>query len=167
HDLRNVTDEDIERENKIFRVAGLPEVAVDSGFDLDARPGVNVDAVGDHGSDGAEGVEAFAAHPLRLFALQIAGGEIIYAGVAEDVGAYVIARGEPVAAAGDHDSQFALIVGVRGSLGPKNRSARRQQGRGRFEKQQRLLRNFVAKFGGVLAIVAADADDLRGAYRRQ
>src|ERR1019366_6518754 len=108
-------------------VAGLAEVAVDSGFDLDARP--RIEAVGDQGSDGAEGFEAFAAHPLRFFALQIAGGEIIYAGVAEDVGAYVIARGEPVAAAGDHDSQFALVIGVRGSLGPKNRSARRRLGR--------------------------------------
>src|ERR1019366_7379902 len=59
------------------------------------------------------------------------GGEIIDAGVAEDVGTYVVAVGEPVAASGDHHAQFALVVGALGNFGPKNGSTWRQQGRGR------------------------------------
>jgi len=117
---------------KILCIAGLPHIAIHAGFDLDAGPGI--EAVGDHGSDGAEGIEAFGAGPLTVFVLQIAGGEIIYAGVAENVGAYVIALGEKVAAPGDHDAQFTFVVSALGNLWPKNRSTRRQQGRWRLEK---------------------------------
>src|SRR5258708_23991985 len=106
HDLRNVTDHYVERENKILRVAGLPHIAIHPGFDLDAGPGI--EAVGDDGSDRAEGIAAFGAGPLTVFVLQIAGGEIIYAGVAEDVVAYVIALGEKVAAPGAHAAAFTF-----------------------------------------------------------
>jgi len=104
HDLRDVTNEDVERENKISRVAGLAHLAIDAGFDLDAGPGVNINAVGDQRSNRAEGIETFAANPLRFFFLQIAGGEIIDAGVAKNVGANVITVGKTMAAARDYYS---------------------------------------------------------------
>ena len=52
-------------------------------------------------------------------------------------------------------------------LGPADLSARRQQRRRRLEEDQRLGGNFIAQFGGVLAIVAADANDLRRINRRE
>src|SRR5260370_23586904 len=112
--------------------AGLPDLAIHSRSDLDAGRGV--EAVGDQRADRAEGIEAFGAGPLAVFVLQIASGEIIHAGVAEDVGAYVFALGEPVAPPGDHDAQFPLVVGARGNFWSKNRATRRQQGGWRLEK---------------------------------
>ena len=99
--------------------------------------------------------------------MQVAGGEIVDAGVAENVGANVVALGELAAAAGDDDSQFALVIGAFGNLGAKNGCAGRQQGRRRLEKYERLQRNVVAEFGGMFAIVAADADNFRRLDRRQ
>src|SRR5258708_9322696 len=84
HDLRNVTDHYVERENKILRVAGLPHIAIHPGFDLNAGPGIA--AVGNDGSDRAEGVEALGAGPLTVFLLQIPAVAIIAARVPENRG---------------------------------------------------------------------------------
>src|ERR1035441_8840967 len=110
HDPRNVTDDDVERENKIPGIARLPHVAVNPGFDLDARPGV--EAIGDQWTDRAESIEAFGAGPLAVFVLQTACGEIIDASVAEDVGAYVIAIVEAVAAPRDYRAPGSYAAGA-------------------------------------------------------
>ena len=165
HDPRNVTDDDIERENKIPGIARLPHVAVHRGLDLAARP--RIKAVGDQWTDRTESIEAFGAGPLAVFVLQIAGGEIVDAGVAEDVRVYVIAIVEAVAAPRDYHAQFPFIVGARGDLGPKNCSARPQKGRWRLKKKQRFLRNLMAEFSRMFTIVAAHADNLRRLHRRQ
>src|SRR5271154_3432026 len=122
HDLRDVTDDNIKRENKIPRVAGLPHFAIDAGFDLNASPRIDVNVVGDHRTNWAECVETFGTRPLTVFLLQIAGGEVIHAGVAENVGTNVVAVGELAAAAPDHDSEFTFVVGALGISWPENRS---------------------------------------------
>src|SRR5438132_766431 len=46
---------------------------------------------------------------------------------------------------------------------PDDRSLVRQQRGGRFQKDDRLGRRFVAELLGVLGVISADGDDLRGA----
>ncbi len=110
---------------KSLVLPGLAHLTIHSCLHLDARPGVNINAVGDDGADRAESVEAFGASPLAVFVLEVARGEVVDAGVAENVGTNVFTIGEPMAATGDHDTQFALVVGASGNFGAQNRSPRR------------------------------------------
>ncbi len=69
-----------------------------------------IDLVGDDGADGAEGVEAFAAGPLAVGLLDVAGGDVVDDDVAANVGADVFVGAELAAAAADDDAEFALVV---------------------------------------------------------
>jgi hypothetical protein len=46
-----------------------------------------------------------------------------------------------------------------GGFGELDGLAVRDYRRGRLEEEERFLRHWVAEFGGVLAVVTADADD--------
>ena len=62
-----------------------------------------------------------------------------------------------------HDGDFAFIVGPFGKTRAANRSSRLNQRSGGLKEKQRLGRNFIAEFIGMLAIVAPDTHNLRRA----
>jgi hypothetical protein len=75
-------------EDEVGGAALLLDDAVEAGGEgYGAVEGV--DLVGDYGPGGAEGVEAFAAGPLAVGLLEVAGGDVVDDGVAADVGADV------------------------------------------------------------------------------
>ena len=145
--------------------AVLAKLAIDAG--LDGEAGFEVEFVADDGADGAEGVEALGAGPLAVFLLQVAGGDVVGQGVAADGRAPVRLVVEIADAAADDQRQFAFEV----DAAPRRRACgrcRRERAATRgLEEEQRLGGKFVAQFLDVVAIVAADADDLRGRDRRR
>ncbi len=125
-------------------------------------PAYGIDLVGDDGADGAEGVEALAAGPLAVGLLDVAGGDVVDADESANVGADVLIRADLVAAAADDDAELALEVYAFGERRHADRAPGSEERRWRFEEEQRLFGDFIAEFGGVFAVVAAHAKDLRG-----
>ena len=82
HDRGDAGDQVLDREDEALGVAGLAPLAVDPGLDLD---GVGIDVGGDAGPDGTEGVEGLGPGRLAVAPLDVAGGDVVEAGVAEDV----------------------------------------------------------------------------------
>ena len=70
--------------------AGLAEFVVDAGFDDDVR---GVEFGFDVRADGAKSVEAFGAGELDVGFLEVARGDVVGAGVAEDVGERIFGVG--------------------------------------------------------------------------
>jgi hypothetical protein len=64
-----------------------------------------------------------------------------------------------MAAAGNDYRQLSFVVRAFGNLWPQNGATVGQQGAGRLEEKQGLDGNLVVEFGGVLAVIASDADD--------
>src|SRR5579862_1107969 len=160
-----MADDYIEREEKIPRVAILFDLAIHTSLHADACPWV--DLVRHNRPDRTESVKAFGAGPLSIFVLEIAGSDVVYAGVAEDVLANVGIGCGLVASLADHHSEFAFIVDALRNLRTPYCASRRQQGRSGLQKNQGLGGNIVAKFCRVLAVVPPDAHDLRRTHRRQ
>src|SRR5882672_12783180 len=67
HDLRDVANDGVEREDEIPGVAALADRSVDPGFHANSRPGI--DFVGNQRSHGTEGVKPLGASPLAVFVL--------------------------------------------------------------------------------------------------
>src|SRR5690348_9926767 len=161
HNLGNEADYNIEGKDEIAGGALLAHLSVDACLHVHARPGVNF--VADDGADGTEGVEALGASPLAILVLQVAGSDVVEAGVAEDIRPHVITLGEMAAAAADDDGELAFVVhALRERGGPANFACGMEQGRVGLEKDQRLGGNGVAQFLGVLDVIAAHAHNLRG-----
>src|SRR5207302_2023669 len=72
----------------------------------DGRAARGVDLVRDDGADRAEGVEALAAGPLAVRLLYVAGGDVVNADVAPNVGPNIFVGAYFVAAASDDNSEF-------------------------------------------------------------
>ena len=125
HDLGDIADDGVEREDEIPRVALLPDRAVDSGLYRKPRPGI--DFVRDQRADRAKSVETLGAGELAVFLLQVARSHVVHAGIAKNVGTNIFVRRQLVARSGDHHSEFAFVVDALGDLRPANRSARGQQ----------------------------------------
>src|SRR6266436_2663560 len=153
-----MSDYDIQGKNKIYRGAVLPDLAVDASLHSDAVPGVNF--IADHGANRAERVETLGPGPLAVFFLQVTGGDIIDAGVAEYVGTNILVSADLVTGLGQHDAEFAFMVHAVGDFRPANLPSRRQQSRWRFQEDQWLNWDIVAEFRRMLTIVAAHANDL-------
>ena len=60
----------------------LAGLAINQSFNFYA--GVWINFIADDGADRAKGIEALGARPLAIFFLQVAGGDVVDAGVAED-----------------------------------------------------------------------------------
>ena len=112
-----------------------------------------------HGPSGRRGVEALGPGPLQVRLLDVAGGEVVAAGVAEDdvIDALL---GDVLADPADDDAELGLEGDVLGELRQDDRIVGPDHGGVGLEEQQRLRRDLVAEFPGVLREVAADADDL-------
>src|SRR5439155_19071747 len=110
----------------------------------------NMFAADDPGADRTERVESFAAGPLSVFALQIAGGYVVHAGVAENIVLRLPGQDVPGGPRADDDSQLALIVDVFGDRRIHDRVARGDQRGGWLEEDERLGRDFIAQLLSVV-----------------
>src|SRR5271168_2340883 len=102
-----------QRGNGEDEVAGrslLLDDAVEAGDHGDRSAADGVNFVRDDGADGAEGVEALAARPLAVGLLDVAGGDVVDADVAANVGADVLVGADLAATAGDDDAEFSLVI---------------------------------------------------------
>jgi hypothetical protein len=117
-----------------------------------------------HGAERAERVEALGLAPLAAaeIALPVAGGDIVGAGVAEDVVEGVGAR-DVLAALADDDGELALVVDLRagelareldGVAGVLNRGGVLDEEDGALGRRQVAL-------GGVAFVIEPDAGEVR------
>ncbi len=151
-------------EDEVGGGAVLLDDAVEAGGYGDGGSGDGVDLVwtlyGDDGADGAEGVEALAAGPLAVALLEVAGGDVVDADVAADEGADVLGGAQVAAAAADDDAELALVVDAAGEGGHADDAVGSEEGGWGLEEEEGLFGDLVAELGGVVAVVAADAEDL-------
>jgi len=122
--LRDVTDDDIEREDEITRVPLLPHPTIDPRFHADAGPRINF--IRYQRTHRAEGVKTLGSSPLAVFVLQVTGGDVVHAGIAKYVIPNVFLRRGLVASLAHDDAQFALIIHALRNLGPQHRPTGRQ-----------------------------------------
>src|SRR5713101_9627080 len=83
HHLGNMTDDDVEREDKISRVVLLTHGSVHPGLYSNPCPGI--DFVGHQRTYRTKGVETLGASELHILGLQIARGYVVDASVAENI----------------------------------------------------------------------------------
>src|SRR5882672_1168733 len=103
-----MADHYVEREDEVACIAVLADVIVYAHAHGNTLPRINF--VRDQRAYGTECVEAFGAAPLAVFGLEIAGGHVVHAGVAENVLPHVfICRGMMASFSNDH-AEFALMV---------------------------------------------------------
>ncbi len=108
HVLGNGGDQLVRREEHVGDRIVLPLLAVQDGPDRQLH---RIDAGRDHGTEHAEGVEALGARPLLerlVLAQEIDGGDVVHAGVAEDVVAG-LGFGDVEAFLADDDAEFAFV----------------------------------------------------------
>src|SRR4029077_5370762 len=108
HDLANMTDNHVERENEIPRVVLLTHDSVDSGFHPNPRP--RIDFVCPQRAYRTERVEALGASELDILVLQIARGHVVNAGVAENIGTNILIGCQLVAFFSDDNAELAFVV---------------------------------------------------------
>ena len=113
---------------------------------------------------GAEGVERLALEPLIVALLEIARGHVIDHGVAEDVFEGFVERDVPPAGA-DHHRQLDLVVELLGHRVVDHVVARPDHRRAGLGEVDGVLRHGGAALGGVVGVVAAEAEDVPGGRR--
>ncbi|GAA3295706.1 hypothetical protein GCM10020295_23540 [Streptomyces cinereospinus] len=118
------------------------------------------------GPERAGGVEALGPGPLLLAPLDVAGGDVVGAGVAEDDVLDPLA-GDLTAHPADHDGQLGLVVEFLGEGGVLDLVAVADHRGGRLEEGERGVGGLVAQLTRVFGVVAAEGDDLVGQDRRQ
>ena len=118
------------------------------------------------GPRGQKRVEALAARELHVLLLQIARGDVVGAGEAEDDAAPVVAA-DVARGLADDDGQLPFEIDALRLRRADDRAVRSEHGGRRFQKNDRLGRRFVAELLRVLGVVAADGDDLRRRHRRE
>ena len=111
-------------------------------------------------TDRTKSVEAFAAGKLHVALLQIARGDVVEAGVAEEISKRIVGVAQMRAAAANNEGEFAFVLYLLGKLRQHHGFFRAHDRRGWLEKNQGLLGNFVAEFGGVRGVIAAHANNL-------
>src|ERR1700739_4024890 len=116
--------------------AGLAERGVDASFHeniagIEIRFNVR--------TNGAESVEAFAARELYVALLDVAGGDVVQAGVAKNVGQGIIRIAQMRAAAADDDGEFAFVLDALGIGGEDDGFTGADERRRRLEKHERLF----------------------------
>src|SRR5271157_375129 len=157
HHARNPADQEgygIDHEGGVARLAAF---AIDVGLDQDVA---RIELRFDMRSGGAKRVKALGASELHIALLEIARGNIVHAGVAQDVGKWIVIIAEMRALLADHDAQLAFVLDAIGVARQDDGLLRADYGRGGFQKDERLFGNFIAKFGGVRSVVTSNADNL-------
>src|SRR5580698_7039218 len=141
HHLRDEADYNINGKDHFRRVSRLFPDSIHVGFDGDAG---GIELRFDDRAEGAERVEAFAARELHVEFLQVAGGYVVEAGVAEDVGADAFDVFQVMAAAGDDDGQLAFMVDALRDARVDDRFFGSDDRRWGFKKNERLGGRVVA-----------------------
>ena len=150
------SDEKFARIGHERSAAGLAQRAIDVGFDEHVR-GIKIGL--DMWPDGTKRVEAFGPRELHIGLLQVARGNVIHAGIPEDIFESVVGVGQMRTAAPDHNSKLRFMFDALRVDGQHNRFARTDDRRRRLEEDHRVFREFVAEFGGVCRLVPADTDN--------
>ena len=113
------------------------------------------------GTAGCEGIEGLAQQPLAggFAQLPVAGGDIIAAGVAGHQREGLVGGDLLALPADDHD-QFGFVVDLPTDLRQHDRLPGRGEGRGELVEDHGLGGDRHLRFGGVIGVVQADANDL-------
>jgi hypothetical protein len=144
-------------------VPALALGAVDAGDHLQVR---EVGAHPDRRPERAEGVEPLGAGETAVLLLEVAGGDVVGAGDAEDGVARLRRRG-PGQAVAQHHGDLPLVLHLPALRRQHDRHVGADQRRGGLEEEERLLGHGVAELFGMLGVVAADRHDLARAHRQQ
>src|SRR5690242_8527173 len=164
HHATGISDQRRRVVQQLRRPGPLADLAVDRGDQLQVG-GVGVGL--DPRPQRAERVEAFCPRPLAVPLLQVARGDIVGAGIAEDH-AGRLARRHVAAQPADDEGELALEVDalahrdrvLDGVTGPAD------GGRG-LQEQNGLRGGLPAHLAGVVGIIPAYRDHLAGQDRRQ
>ena len=132
----------------------FPEVAGDQGIG-----GVKLGV--DPGTHRAKGIEALAARPGAVGALQVAGGDVIGDGVAEGM-RQGVAGLDPAPALADHQGELGFMLHLARLGRQADWVAGTHQAGVRLEEDHRHRADLVVEFLGVGGVVAPNADDLPG-----
>src|ERR1041385_5774609 len=146
HDRGDELDEDAAVEDHLRGVAVLLRGAVHARGDGEAR---RVELGLDARPDRAKRIEALAARELDVLLLQVARGDVVAAGEAEDDVAPRIAR-DVLRLPAEDENELALVVDALRLRRPDDGPVRRQQRARRPEKNERRPGGPVARvFGGL------------------
>ncbi len=130
-------------------------------FDLDVELVRVWNGIGSHdpGTHRGERVKSFSHQPLRCRALVIAGGHVINDGVAEDMIRPAF-RSDVAAAAANHESEFGLVIGSFRDLWKNDVRSGPDDGGWELVEDGRNFWNLCSGFGGVIAIIQTNTDQL-------
>lgn len=106
-----------------------------------------------------ECIEGLAHQPLRGSALVIAGADVVDDGVAEDV-LRPVGGGDLAASFADNKSEFSFVIGRFRDFRQDDVCARSDDSRGKLVEDGGDAGNLRAGFGGVIAVIQADAEEL-------
>ena len=167
HVARQEADQPVRLKDHVADRVVLALLAVEHGADRQTR---RVEAGRDHRAEHAERVEALGARPLgegRVLGDEVGGGDVVDAGVAEDV---VLGLGlaDVAAALADDDAELALVDHVAAVGGrPADGLAMGEEGARRLQEVERLVRLGDAQARGQRVEVVPQADHLGRRARGQ
>jgi hypothetical protein len=93
--------------------------------------------------------------------LEIARRYIVDAGISEDIRPNILIGLEIPTALAYHNPQLSFVIHAGRDFRPDDRAVWIEQGRRRLQKDQRLRRDIMTKFGSMFTIVSSDANNLR------
>ena len=168
HGLGDVGDQLGHRVEQVLGAPGLSQLAVDRGGHREVGAQRRVGVGLDPGADRAERVEALGPPPLLLGLLQVAGRDVVGAGIAEDDVGGPLDRHLAAEPADDHGELTLVVDVVRHPGRILDRLARTDHRRRGLEERDRrlvLVAAAAAHLLGVLGVVAPDRDDLARQHR--
>ena len=115
-------------------------------------------AVTRQGPIGRKGIGRFAAHPLPVAFLNVAGGHVVGADIARNV-LHGVRFGNLASGSPDYDGEFRLIINFVGNFQQSDNPARIVDGGGVFREQNGAFRYRLILFFAVVAVVLPDAHD--------
>src|SRR6267154_118774 len=162
HHARDPADQKCARINHQRSITGLPDRTIHASLDKD----IGWIKLGfDMRPNRAERIEAFTAGKLHVTLLDVAGSDVVETRIAENEGQGIIGIAELRAATANDDGQLTFMFNALRIGSESDWLAVTDDRRRRLEKHQRLFGDFVAKFGGMRRVVAADTHDFAGLYR--
>src|SRR3954452_8772094 len=166
HGLGDVDDQILDSVDHLAGAAELALFAVDGELDRQVGGRLQVQVRLHPRAERAGGVEALGPRPLLLALLDVTGGDVVRAGVAEDHVLDALAR-HLAAHPADDDGEFGLVMDVRREGGVLDLVAGADHRGGGLEEGEGDVRDLVAQFLRVVGVVAAVRHDLVGQHRRQ
>src|SRR5262245_3934396 len=151
----------VDGEDHLACVARLPHLPVHAHHDVEALRVGQFVGRHQHGAHGAEGVEGFALEPLGVPLLQVARGDVVDDGVAEDV-LEGVGAADVVSARPDDRGQFHLVVELARHRVVHHVVAGADHRRAWLGEVHGMLGNGGSPLRRVIGVVAAEAEDVAG-----